>query len=312
MRPPDSNRAADALDEWFALPGGREISCFDVVPLPEPDDSAAELASPQTSDEASRAERLEVDLAEAMSSLVTCRYSINVLSTERQRLQNRVRRLRQMVARQRRAIDAARREEADTLMSRVEDAERRASEAERRTVEALTRAVDMRAESEIAKARTVEAVLRLADRCLATIGIHDSVVERAVVLDRSGSRRSRARAVGSVIAALHAYATDSTRGGDFKEWCAAGGRDGVSYSANRVAMHESVSVQRDQQQSAARVFPVDVLLDDSERMQMLAHIKLDQGPTAPRLYFHDDTRGRTGKIHIGYVGPHLPTANDPT
>ena len=44
---------------------------------------------------------------------------------------------------------------------------------------------------------------------------------------------------------------------------------------------------------------------------MLAHIRISQGESSPRLHFLDDTRDKTGKIHIGYIGPHLPTARDP-
>lgn len=31
-------------------------------------------------------------------------------------------------------------------------------------------------------------------------------------------------------------------------------------------------------------------------------------PPAPRMHIYDDTAGKTGKIHIGYIGPHLPNA----
>jgi hypothetical protein len=39
---------------------------------------------------------------------------------------------------------------------------------------------------------------------------------------------------------------------------------------------------------------------------MLAHIKSIQGGgmQIPRIYFHDDTKGKTGKVHIGFIGPH--------
>ena len=41
---------------------------------------------------------------------------------------------------------------------------------------------------------------------------------------------------------------------------------------------------------------------------MPAHIKVvKRGWPCPRLHFHDDT-ARTGKIYVGYLGEHLPTA----
>lgn len=42
-------------------------------------------------------------------------------------------------------------------------------------------------------------------------------------------------------------------------------------------------------------------------MLMESHIKLRPvGYPAPRLYFHDDSAGTTGKVWIGYLGEHLP------
>ena len=39
---------------------------------------------------------------------------------------------------------------------------------------------------------------------------------------------------------------------------------------------------------------------------MDAHIKVAQagGTLTPRIYFYDDTGGVTGKVHIGFIGPH--------
>jgi hypothetical protein len=40
---------------------------------------------------------------------------------------------------------------------------------------------------------------------------------------------------------------------------------------------------------------------------MEAHIRIGSGkPPAPRMHFHDDTSGSTGKIYVGHLGPHLP------
>lgn len=42
-------------------------------------------------------------------------------------------------------------------------------------------------------------------------------------------------------------------------------------------------------------------------MFMGAHVRIGQGGIgAPRLHFFDDTCGPTEKIHVGYIGPHLP------
>jgi hypothetical protein len=39
---------------------------------------------------------------------------------------------------------------------------------------------------------------------------------------------------------------------------------------------------------------------------METHIKIEPGGSpAPRIHFYDDTRGPTGKVHIGWFGDHL-------
>ncbi len=58
----------------------------------------------------------------------------------------------------------------------------------------------------------------------------------------------------------------------------------------------------------ARTFPVPTELDDSGWAYFPAHIRIDRGGgVAPRLHDLADTRGRTGWVHIGYLGPHLPS-----
>ncbi len=110
---------------------------------------------------------------------------------------------------------------------------------------------------------------------------------------------------------LQAYAQDgSPDRGNPQQWCHKGGR-GADVSANMVAMTESLSVRRTPAFFDARSFAVDPRLVSAGCTVMLAHIKLGNGQHAPRLHFLDDTRGGTGRVHIGYIGPHLPTARDP-
>lgn len=57
----------------------------------------------------------------------------------------------------------------------------------------------------------------------------------------------------------------------------------------------------------ARTFAVSTEVAPSGRAVFGAHIKLDRGQSnALRLHYLDDTSG-TGKVHIGYLGTHLPT-----
>jgi len=61
----------------------------------------------------------------------------------------------------------------------------------------------------------------------------------------------------------------------------------------------------------ARTFPVDSAVSPSGRQYMEAHLKVSEGggDLAPRVYFHDDTAGPTGKVHVGFVGPHYLVHN---
>ena len=55
-----------------------------------------------------------------------------------------------------------------------------------------------------------------------------------------------------------------------------------------------------------RDFPVPDAIDSSGRVAMGAHLRLAKIPNKnPRLYFFDDTSGKTGAVVVGYIGPHL-------
>ena len=71
-------------------------------------------------------------------------------------------------------------------------------------------------------------------------------------------------------------------------------------------MTEGEGVLNNDRLRAQRLLPVDRAVDPSGHIEMLAHLKISQGQgrLTPRMYFHDDTRGVTGKVHIGFVGPH--------
>ena len=70
---------------------------------------------------------------------------------------------------------------------------------------------------------------------------------------------------------------------------------------------ESKGVMMNGKFVAARTLPVPIEVDPSGYIVMESHIRVGSGkPPAPRLHFHDDTSGATGKIYVGHLGPHLP------
>lgn len=117
--------------------------------------------------------------------------------------------------------------------------------------------------------------------------------------------------------ALAAYAEDHANGwskGGFWEWCAEGPLLGWPATTKKLSMSESETVQNSDKLRRTRIFKVDSAVDPSGEMTMLAHLKISEGGgnLAPRIYFHDDTSGVTGKVHIGLVGPHYLVPNKST
>ena len=113
--------------------------------------------------------------------------------------------------------------------------------------------------------------------------------------------------------ALSAYAQASRAGfaGDFWVWCERGEALAWPATPKKLAMRESETVQNNPKLMRARLFDVDPQVDESGRIHMEAHLKISEGggDLAPRVYFHDDTGGRTGKVHVGLVGPHSLVKN---
>ena len=292
-------------------------ACFAVVPSVRPragglagqgsvrEDSRASLAR-QLAEKSDEAKQNWEALIEVRGEMTHIRGELDVALAGQAHLRHRIRRWRSKYRDQRRVIEG--------LVPHAE----RIAQAEQRTIEALMKGSGG-ALGNVSEAlpgrqiRSVSQALSQARRHFATLSIPDEVAKDAkTALDRSGSRKSRGRAVWASLAALDAYVLDDAFSGDFEQWCRSGRGEEASYSANRVASGESKSVRRRERMMRARALPVDPALHASGRRQMTAHIKLDQGEAAPRLHFFDDKRGSTGKVHIGYIGPHLPTAHDPT
>ena len=79
------------------------------------------------------------------------------------------------------------------------------------------------------------------------------------------------------------------------------------YSTNKHAAGESEDVQKNPKFAEARTFPVPSLVEATGKIAMMAHFKVAQsGLISPRIHYYDDVR-RTGKVYVGYIGPHLPT-----
>jgi hypothetical protein len=98
---------------------------------------------------------------------------------------------------------------------------------------------------------------------------------------------------------------NGTAGGDFLSWCKSDESSAFPFPTAKVAMRESDTVAKNGKLRSERMLPVPRTLDPSGRAFMQAHLKIGGGNTiAPRLHFYEDGP-RSGKVYIGYLGPHL-------
>ncbi|MEU8692394.1 hypothetical protein [Streptomyces sp. NPDC048665] len=98
---------------------------------------------------------------------------------------------------------------------------------------------------------------------------------------------------------------DGTASGDFLSWCKSEASSTFPFPAAKVAMRESDTVAKNGKLRGERMLPVPKEVDENGQVFMQAHLKIGGGNTiAPRLHFYEDGP-RSGKLYVGYLGPHL-------
>lgn len=157
---------------------------------------------------------------------------------------------------------------------------------------------------------SVAEVLELARTTLANVVIGDTDSVAAELDLHPGSQLYAVKSWAALVA-LDAYTAARGRGdfnNSFYAWCAEPLPGEPAISAAAVALVESDTVQTNPSLRDARTFDVPQEVDPSGRVYMPAHVKVvKRGAPCPRLHFHDAT-GSTGKVYVGYLGEHLPTA----
>lgn len=139
--------------------------------------------------------------------------------------------------------------------------------------------------------------------------IPDSVTDGAEELDGHGVP-SWAKKALKALRALDGYveAKREGRSCDVRGYLEDGAAHAVPLAW--LAMHESETTNNNPRYRALRTLVVDIDVDPAGAVYMPSHIKLEPGGyPAPRMHFHDDTEGATGKVHIGWLGPHLDNAS---
>ena len=161
-------------------------------------------------------------------------------------------------------------------------------------------------EDEVFAPDLCEEVVEYAEAHLDRIVLGERVREGAEQLDLH-SEASWARKAYRALDALHEYATAKAQGaaGNFFSYCESGESLSV-VPTSWLSIQESETTDQNPRFRALRTFAVDEMVDRSGSVYMPSHIKLEKGGNpAPRIHFYDDSAGATGKIHVGWLGPHL-------
>lgn len=138
---------------------------------------------------------------------------------------------------------------------------------------------------------------------LAGLAIGDHVADVASALDgniRTSRWLERAGTLSPPQCVCHNHLP-----GDFASYVDGYGAE-HGLTPSMVARCESRMVDTTDRFRAARTFRVPTEVDDSGWTYFPTHVRIERGGrVAPRLHFLDDTGGRTGRVHVGYLGPHL-------
>lgn len=129
-------------------------------------------------------------------------------------------------------------------------------------------------------------------------------------LDRHGNPGTWAGKAWDALLALDDYArvrTEEAFQGDVAHYMAETPGGCRGFSLARHAVGESESVRQNRRLRKHRELPVPTEFESSGLVFMGAHFKLAQSAMiSPRLHYVDGT-AQSGKIYVGYIGPHLPT-----
>jgi len=163
---------------------------------------------------------------------------------------------------------------------------------------------------------TFAALVAAAREHLEHVELPESAERDLDALDAAQEAKVWAQDAWLGLRALDEYARNAADfHGGFWEWCEHGEAEHRwPATQKKLAMKESRTVMEQRSLRALREFDVSVHVKDTGRMPMFAHLKIvgQGGENIPRIYFHDDAKGATGKVHIGFIGPHRLVPNTRT
>lgn len=139
------------------------------------------------------------------------------------------------------------------------------------------------------------------------VEIPSAVDEGTEALDAHGDE-SWAGKAWAAFQALDNYARLKRSGdfdGGFTTYCEQAAGDFVIPSG-WVAHSESARTMETPKFARLRVRPVSTDVAPEGEILMEEHIRIERGGSpSPRIHYYDDTRGPTGKVHVGWFGDHL-------
>ena len=234
------------------------------------------------------------------------------------------------------AADERRQGELRELRTQLAELERRLREAETQREQAEAAEADARSETEqlrvqllaaqqggeaeaLSWPQTVESfaeAVAAAREHLEYLVIPKAAERELDALDAAEESENWAQKAWDGLRALNEYAEHAEEfAGGFWEWCQHG--DPLfswPASQKKLAMRESRTVMESRDLRAKRLFEISRSVKAEGRVHMYAHLKVAEGggENIPRIYFHDDARGETAKVHIGFIGPHRLVPNTKT
>jgi hypothetical protein len=201
--------------------------------------------------------------------------------------------------------------EHNKALAELDDLERRLRflETEFRLRGELVPDQDPEADVPVDVSYSVEA-MKLAAEYLTGIALCPGAGNRSGELDAQHSAAITARRAWRALRALNDYVRAKAAGFNsvsFLAYCREAPAGYLAFPAEDVAMTESESCLANPVTRSARVFVVPTEVAPGGQVVMAAHVKVaGLGNLAARLHFYDDTNGSTGKVYVGYYGPHLP------
>jgi hypothetical protein len=197
-------------------------------------------------------------------------------------------------------------DQRDEMTRQLDHATRRVRWLESRTDADTDQLVDEEGEDSSPPLTCMEALERAVAE-LANVEIGVAAIDHADELDATANRAVWAEIVWRSLRSLDDYARarrdpDAPFKGDFERWC----KDGKAHGQIDYGPTESPDTRKNAKYRRARRFAVPTEINESGFVEMFSHVRVGSGkPPAPRMHVHDGT-SVTGKVYVGYLGPHLP------